>query len=114
MDSTPLEGLNIYRLKQIDLDGKAVYSSIVEAFNTTRMNISIYPNPTSGIVNIDFETNLTCGILSIRGLEGQIIESRSLDNVSLLSLEIPGPPGVYVMEVVTEEGDIFSSKILKY
>jgi len=51
--TTPLNGLNYYRLKQVDLDESSEYSYVISA------NISYgdaaFPNPTSGAINITFK-----------------------------------------------------------
>jgi len=44
---TPESGINYYRLKQIDYDGKFEYSDVHKVyFSVKRSQFSIYPNPT--------------------------------------------------------------------
>ena len=52
-DSKPLNGINYYRLKQVDFSGKYAYSHIV-ALNIESKNdlISVFPNPNNGIFKI--------------------------------------------------------------
>ncbi len=53
VDSTPLDGVSYYRLKQTDFDGRFSYSTI-EAVTIKKYSsgLSIYPNPTKNIINV--------------------------------------------------------------
>lgn len=57
-DKHPVEGINLYRLKQEDINNKITYSRIVPVaygnpFNYFAQNrISIYPNPAAGRINL--------------------------------------------------------------
>lgn len=69
-DNNPLRGLNYYRIKQIDLDGKFDYSPVRSMlFNSTENNIIIWPNPSKGIMNI-----------SVRGIEKQEVSIRLIQS----------------------------------
>lgn len=62
-DLTPLKGMNYYRLKMIDADGKISYSSIIALLNavTGFEIISIAPNP---VVGDFFKLNITSVLAS--------------------------------------------------
>jgi photosystem II stability/assembly factor-like uncharacterized protein len=48
-DSAPLNGINFYRLKIIDIDGKFSYSIIVSIrIDNQEKSFTVYPNPVSG------------------------------------------------------------------
>jgi hypothetical protein len=54
-DSRPLAGRNYYRIRQVDHDGTFTHSAVIWLENTyAGFNIkSVYPNPTTGEVNIE-------------------------------------------------------------
>lgn len=52
MEVTLEEGVNYFRLKQIDLDGTYEYSPMVSAEGDKAEEGEVYPNPSDGIVNI--------------------------------------------------------------
>jgi hypothetical protein len=56
LDNAPLNGADKYRLKLEDLNGTVSYSNIVTLIyanpGENLANISIYPNPTAGIINL--------------------------------------------------------------
>ncbi len=56
-DSFPIIGLNYYRLKIIDIDGKFVYSDIISVEVTPEKNLIYqnFPNPFSKFTNIKFQ-----------------------------------------------------------
>jgi len=105
IDPTPEQGLNYYRLKQVDLDGTATYSDVV-AVNFEYSTEGIFPNPTKGIFHIN---NTTDGdAYEITDLNGRVIlrgiTTAEHTNVSIAHL----PNGVYILNV----GDA-SVKVLK-
>jgi hypothetical protein len=51
-DHSPYNGISYYRLKQVDYDGTVSYSKIVAVNFNDNKNINVYPNPGTGIFNI--------------------------------------------------------------
>lgn len=55
LDTTALEGVSYYRLKQVDINGRYTYSSIVRHYcgEAVMSSIKVYPNPSSNYVILD-------------------------------------------------------------
>jgi hypothetical protein len=75
----PSSGLNYYRLKQVDLDGKSTYSKIVSvdvAAEQVPFAMNVYPNPARDN-EFSIDANLKNAnqnvILEIRNIQGQIV-----------------------------------------
>ncbi len=107
-DNRPLPGINYYRLKQIDFDGKFEYSPIVSV-NLTNLqdlsNLRLFPNPaTNNTVTLSIETDFT-GEASfvLYDLLGQQMNRQSLNLESgsfNQSIDLSGiPSGVYMVEI---------------
>lgn len=68
-DKTPLDGTDLYRIKITDMNGAISYSNVlsinfgstVTETNTSTGNISIYPNPSTGVINLAISQNSNNG-----------------------------------------------------
>jgi uncharacterized delta-60 repeat protein len=77
-------------------------------FSNEKNPFRIYPNPTSGILNIDSETTITQ--IEIYNLLGQLVKSNTNQNIiDIFSVN----QGIYFIKVMDENGNIGSQKLLK-
>lgn len=75
IDNSPLSGNNYYRLKQVDVDGKYVYSATrLVSNNTSDKALIIYPNPAKDFVVI--KANEALESLEIIDASGKVQVSR--------------------------------------
>ncbi|WP_020526313.1 FG-GAP-like repeat-containing protein [Flexithrix dorotheae] len=68
--------------------------------------IIIYPNPTKGIVEIDFGNVFTGKIqINIFNTQGDLFQSKELTNDAKTQLDLSGlPTGLYLIEIVSNQG----------
>ncbi len=102
-DEHPFIGFTYYRLKMIDNDGSFSYSNIASVFREIEPEVSLYPNPTTGKITVEYEslanTNTT---FEVRDLLGRLIlkqgNSTDLDGRSILVMDLEGlPAGTYFL-----------------
>lgn len=75
-------------------------------------SISIYPNPTNGLLNIQLSKNDNNTQLNIVDYSGKLVFNTSLnDTYSQLDLTFLSS-GVYFINLIFEDGEIISSKII--
>jgi len=74
-------------------------------------DVSIYPNPNNGIVNIKLG-KLSGVSLKVFGINGQIILEKNNINTSTFQFELIGSPGVYFLEL-SAEGEKQKFRIVK-
>ncbi|HET8837417.1 MAG TPA: T9SS type A sorting domain-containing protein [Flavobacteriaceae bacterium] len=79
-----------------------------ESFNLTE-NISLYPNPTNGILNISTEKDVQN--LEVYSITGKLLfqHSGDLKNIDLQEFA----RGVYFLKIMGENGQIFTEKIIR-
>ena len=115
IDEKPMKGLNYYRLRQVDFDGKSVYSFIVSIDRKTskQADIKIYPNPVKEgdvtiIVPFDVNENSRLHVYSVTG---QLVRIESISATNT-AMDINGlVSGVYLLEV-THGSDIWRERLI--
>ena len=92
VDNNPVSGVNYYRLRQMDLDGKSGYSKVTSVTINDNI-ISFYPNPASKIISF----NRPVKSVSIHDIHGkEVLRSKSTNPVlNIASLQ----PGMYIIDV---------------
>jgi hypothetical protein len=103
--NSPVIGLNYYRLKTTDKDGKFYYSIIRKVNIDNPISISVYPNPTSDYVNILFANNLVYkpATILLIAMDGKVVTKKYINtlgqkeiiNTSTLA------NGKYILQVLT-------------
>ena len=83
IDAKPVNGINYYRLKMIDNNGKFSYSSVQSVYFSEKgtVGFSFYPNPAKNNINVALETiaSKTASIELIDNL-GRIVKSITITN----------------------------------
>ncbi len=117
-DINPVNGLNFYRLKQVDKDGKVAYSLVVAVNRGTSIvsKMNIYPNPVDKFVTLtmlDIEKVYSGKLISAEGkavlnFKGDVYQINQHLNDHLYKLK----PGMYLLKLINGK-EQFSQKFLK-
>ncbi|MBX3252860.1 MAG: T9SS type A sorting domain-containing protein [Chitinophagaceae bacterium] len=110
-DEAPVTGKNMYRLQQVDHNGKYEYSSVRIVLQESGNNISIYPNPVQEDIHIKgLKGNESISIYDIAGRlilhtrAGKATETIKLGNLN---------DGVYYIQVIKSNGAGSLHKLVK-
>jgi hypothetical protein len=76
-------------------------------------NLNLYPNPTNGHIHIDAGCQLRDVKIRVFNIVGQVIAVYSFPETLKAELNIPGPPGLYFLEVTAEGLKTQLFKVLK-
>jgi hypothetical protein len=99
IDETPFNGLNYYRLRQVDEDGTANLSNTVSVIFNSNQKLKVFPNPTKDKLSIISESIENYSIIDVLGreiLRGVISGNQTDVDVSNLS------SGMYLVKTKTE------------
>ena len=116
-DENPMEGVNYYRVKQVNLDGSLSYSPIRQVVFNPESNFTVFPNPASGKVNIyiagaEFKTQLVIFDIYGRTIWQQEAEAGQV----ALEVDISGSEfgaGVYTIIASNENGTQTQRLVIK-
>jgi len=112
IDNSPLKGSSFYRIVQVDNDGKSTTSKVLSlSTNCAAAAIELYPNPTSGIVNVKgLQGTNVIKILNIAGQE--VMKAKS--ETEIHSMKVDGlAPGTYHVQVAKDSEIVFNGKFVK-
>jgi hypothetical protein len=108
VDKNPQSGTDQYRLKLVDLNGTVTYSKVVTLLysdlsnNIVGSNISIYPNPSSGIINLAIARN---GVASASTLTNASTLKAFTSTPTLVSLPV-STTASYSIKMVSITGSV--------
>jgi hypothetical protein len=109
IDASPLTGTNYYRLRQVDRDGKSVYSNIEQVTFGTGRGVRVYPNPAINTVNIEASEGSQ---VSVYNILGQRIAVPATGNGRLTTLDVSAlSAGNYTVQVLDTASGISSYKL---
>lgn len=108
------KGVTYYRLRQVDLDGKATYSEVkaVRTGNGGLLTISIYPNPSRGVANVTIPESAGKMDVSLDDYTGKSVQRWS--GISVRNLQINNMrPGIYMLRInFRESGETITERII--
>jgi hypothetical protein len=117
-DNSPLNGVNYYRLKQVDNDGKIAYSNTasVNFASTDVVGFSFYPNPAKSQINVALQTvqssNASLSIVNVDGKTVKTIALTSQQSNSNIQISVSDiAKGNYFL-VLKDGSTVKSSKVL--
>ena len=84
-DQSPKTGISYYRLKQVDADGKYVYSTILTVSRTTSSTITLLPNPASDFIKISSSTTEKLSV-KIYAADGKLMITGSYTSGEQISI----------------------------
>ncbi|MCF0052937.1 C25 family cysteine peptidase [Dyadobacter sp. LJ53] len=118
-DNKPLPGTSYYRLVQVDNDkvtdgkteeGKKTLSSIVSVNRPYTNSLVVSPNPSSDFVEIKLDLPVAIKSWNLVDIKGRVVRR----NETKLTLDISNlASGGYIVEILTENGDVISRKLVK-
>jgi hypothetical protein len=111
-DEHPATGINYYRIKQTDFNGKFSHSPIRSISVNDNFTITIKPNPvTQGVLFIKSTAN--CTRIELREVTGRLVKAVSVNGMQT-QLPVHGvAKGIYFVTVVTDNGSVVKKVLVE-
>jgi Secretion system C-terminal sorting domain len=99
-DAAPLANTNFYRLRQVDNDGKAIYSNTITIRANSKNKFTVFPNPITDGFTVQAATteNIKYNIVNA---SGQIVSTGITTNNKKIDVSAL-PKGTYALQLFTE------------
>ncbi|HEX6914082.1 MAG TPA: T9SS type A sorting domain-containing protein [Chitinophagaceae bacterium] len=117
-DKMPVSGMNYYRIRQEDMDGKYSYSNVAFAKMAVPFKIAIAPNPVSTNATIRlFLPDRSRVEIQLLNMNGQLI--RKIDNAikdggwHTLNFAMTESRGSYILRTIVNENEISNQMLIK-
>jgi|GEM_PF-1400921 hypothetical protein len=113
-DKDPVTGNNYYRLRNVDLDGKASYSKLLVLANNqtvTNGQMKIFPNPAGAVLNIEIDgtagSEVRIQVFSLSGIlmmekQQSLSAGNNQQSLGITSLK----NGHYFLKVINAQGTV--------
>ena len=118
VDQTPAQGINYYRVQQVDRDGKSSYSEVksVRFLGNNQATFFVYPNPVKNNITLNYSSNSNHLQLLVSGIDGRV-QLRTTGSINDLNNQINQKVkdlarGVYIVQI-TDGGTTYQSKFVK-
>jgi hypothetical protein len=103
VDANNTTGTWFYRLRQVDQDGKSVYTRVVVVNRTTTATIKILGNPVQNQLNLSISALQGKTIARIIEMSGRIMQERQLTSAGTTSIDVSKlSAGVYMLQLISE------------
>ncbi len=118
IDKVPSVGLSYYRLKQVDQDGKFVYSKLIPArFLSSAISAELFPNPLVDLTNLKFTVDRDELLdIVISDVKGRVVMHQNFNaeqGLNLIPLDLSThPTGYYMVRIISAE-ETTTLKLLK-
>ncbi|HVB04471.1 MAG TPA: alpha-amylase family glycosyl hydrolase [Chitinophagaceae bacterium] len=115
-DNSPLNGISWYRLKQVDQDGRSVYSLVrkISYQAASGGGWMVFPNPTNGTVHILAPVGWnTTGVILVNAKGEQCPAGITIESAGSIQLDLSHlPGGIYFIEI-SSGNEIFKKELVR-
>lgn len=106
-NKNPFNGMNYYRLEQVDIDGQIQHSASISLIrDLNEMMVEIYPNPANGNIHITTAVPMQIQVSDLNGKK--IFESSESLNTNVYVAQA----GIYIVKITSRNGHQIIRKLI--
>ncbi len=115
IDNTPAKGVNLYRLKMVDINGRFEYSEVRRVTFDDVVSFSLFPNPAKNTLRINADAgSFKNATLQLINVSGEILMTRQVKNIQQETIDVSDlKNGLYFIKVVETDGKTTVQKFTK-
>ena len=114
-DNAPVNGINYYRLKMVNINNSYSYSEVKTVRTTAVKEITFFPNPAQTYVNVSLVQSDNSSSVQLLNISGQILQETKVagGNATTVTLNVAQyARGMYIVRVVNADGSSATSKLV--
>jgi hypothetical protein len=114
-DNAPVNGINYYRLKMVNINNSYSYSEVKTVRTTSVKEITFFPNPAQTFVNVSLVQSDNSSSVQLLNISGQILQETKVagGNATTVTLNVAQyARGMYIVRVVNADGSSATSKLV--
>jgi len=114
-DAQPVNGVNFYRVRNVDLDGNYKYTTIIRVNMGKTIVLKAYPQPALSDLTIEHSEVAAQGSISIVNSNGQVVKRVAVNtDVNQTIISLAGlNSGIYVVRFDNGKGQVETLKVVK-
>lgn len=112
----PAIGVNLYRIRVVDNDGKLSYSQVVTSTSVCagKGQVTVYPNPAHEMLNVSLPATYQDAQVQLFNATGQMVISDVRKTGLIRTLNTQNlTPGMYLLKVVYNNNVVMTQKVVK-
>lgn len=110
----PVDGINYFRLEQIDIDGRTSFSKIVNIQFDASNKVIVAPNPVYNMLKLNFDSHPGGSIIQIFNNTGKLVREIKTTNPGEIQIDVSGfSKGFYTGRIITNENPVPFSFVKK-
>ena len=110
---SPVNGVNYYRLKLVDVDGTFKYSKVLTVKFTGTKSFKIMPNPTADRVYITSNEGGVLQSVGLYSIDGKLLQQVTNFNLGK-SIELSNyTPSIYILRLIDKDGTTEVIRVVK-
>jgi len=87
--------------------------TIIDISEVIAEDLRVFPNPTTGKIQIDFGMLQDQVTISTTDLTGKLIKTQIMVTTKLVSYQLPGTAGIYLINITYTDGNYHSFRVVK-